>query len=246
MLESDFHLYFKYFLINSRLIWLIIKKGYKVENDNKKAEHENYIRTYIKNRYIEFFKHLLLKYEPNEILPLESVTDLVKYKFGKSQFDIHNIRSRMIAKEEPDNKKIGMWQRTEHLKEVASNYNSNLQKGIKSIEDYHTKIGTPLHGILFHIYLYLVYDITAASDSYTFADILSFSYTNNQDIRAKAIERVPYRGSRKTSRITNNKIKSSWMEKTKKSGMILEKRKPTLHWMPKSLRPQPGDFDYGK
>lgn len=198
-------------------------------------ELKQYIRTHLKNRYIEFFKNLILGYEPNEIIPVDAFEDMLKYKYPISPLDLVYIKRRIDSGSVTDQDRA-LYYKLKNIKEYTLDYNKSLQQSIKLIEDYHNKIDTPLGGILFHIYAYLVFDISAASDSYHFANMLSYMYTNDQKIRYDTVEEIPYRGVKRTSRITSNKIKKRWLQKAKDSGMIFERRKPTLHWLPKPIQ----------
>lgn len=196
-------------------------------------ELKQYIRTHLKNRYIEFFKNLILGYEPNEIIPVDAFEDMLKYKYPISPLDLVYIKRRIDSGSVTDQDRA-LYYKLKNIKEYTLDYNKSLQQSIKLIEDYHNKIDTPIGGILFHIYAYLVFDISAASDSYHFANMLSYMYTNDQKVRNDTVEQIPYRRFKKTSRITSNKIKKRWVEKAKLSGMILDKRTVTKHWVSKS------------
>lgn len=192
-------------------------------------ELKEYVKTYLKNRYIEFFKNLIFNFEPNNIIPIEAFEDMVKYKYQMSTLDLVYIKRR-IDEDKTTEQERALYYKLEHIKDYTIDYNKSLQQSIKLIEDYHEKIGTPLGGIFFHIYAYLVFDISAASDSYHFGNIISYMYTHDQKIRNETVETVPFRRFRKTSRLNNNKIKKRWVQKAIDSGMILDERKITNHW----------------
>lgn len=192
-------------------------------------ELKQYVKTYLKNRYIEFFKNLMFNYEPNNIIPIEAFEDMVKYKYQMSTLDIVYIKRR-IDKDKTTEQERALYFKLQLIKDYTIEQNDSIQKSIKLIENYHEKIGTPLGGILFHIYAYLVFDISAASDSYHFGNIISYMYTHDQKIRNETVETVPFRRFRKTSRLNNNKIKKRWVQKAIDSGMILDERKITNHW----------------
>lgn len=198
-------------------------------------ELEKYVSSYIRNRYIEFFKNLIVNYEPNHIIPGDAFDDMVKYKYRMSTLDLVTIKNQ-IDRGTATSDQRALFYKLKHIKDTAMEYNKSIQRSIQLIEDHHTKIGTPFGGILFHIYAYLVFDISAATDNYDFANIISYMYTHDQNTRKEIVEKIPYRSSRKTSRLTSNKIKKRWVEKAIASGMILDKRKLTIHWLPKHLQ----------
>lgn len=171
----------------------------------------------------------MFNYEPNNIIPIEAFEDMVKYKYQMSTLDIVYIKRR-IDKDKTTEQERALYFKLQLIKDYTIEQNDSIQKSIKLIENYHEKIGTPLGGILFHIYAYLVFDISAASDSYHFGNIISYMYTHDQKIRNETVETVPFRRFRKTSRLNNNKIKKRWVQKAIDSGMILDERKITNHW----------------
>jgi predicted PurR-regulated permease PerM len=154
---------------------------------------------------------------------------MLKYKYPITPLDLVFIKRRIDEGSVTD-KDRAIYFKLDHIKEYAFDSNKSIQQSIKLIEDYHTKIESPLGAVLFHIYTYLVFDISAASDSYHFANMLSYMYTHDEQIRNETIEQIPYRRFRKTSRLTSNKIKKRWVQKSIDSGIILDKRKITKHW----------------
>lgn len=190
---------------------------------------KQYVKTYLTNRYIEFFKNLIFNFEPNDIIPIEAFEDMVKHKYHMSTLDLVYIKRRIDDGSVTDQDRA-LYFKLDNIKDYTFDQNDSIQKSIKLIEDYHEKIGTPLGGILFHIYAYLVFDISAASDSYHFGNIISYMYTHDEQIRNNTIDKVAFRRFRKTSRLTNNKIKKRWVQKSIDSGIILDKRKITKHW----------------
>lgn len=198
-------------------------------------ELKQYIDSYLKNRYIEFFKNLILDYEPNEIIPSDSFADLIKYKYNLSTFELASIK-KMVKSEVASDTQKGIYFKLKSIKDYVNEKNRSLQQSISLIEKYHETIGSDHRAILFHVYAYLVFDISAAADDYSFSNLLSYTVSKNMKIREETIYKVPYRFSRKTSRFTSNKVKKSWVEKLTSFGVKLEKRKPTLHFMNKTAR----------
>lgn len=198
-------------------------------------ELKQYMRTYLCNRYIEFFKNLIFNYEPNHIIPGDAFDDMVKYKYQMSTLDLVTIKNQIDQGKATDDQRA-LYFKLQRIKDYTLEQNASIQKSIKLIEDYHEKIGTPFGGIIFHIYAYLVFDISAASDSYHFGNIISYMYTHDQKIRNDTVETIPFRRSRITSRLTSNKIKKRWVQKATDSGMTLDKREITHHWLRKSLQ----------
>lgn len=192
-------------------------------------ELKQYVKTHLTNRYIEFFKNLIFNFEPNDIIPIDAFTDMVRYKYQMSTLDLVYIKRRIDNGSVTDEDRA-LYFKIDNIKGYTLEQNDSIQKSIKLIENYHEKIGTPLGGILFHIYAYLVFDISAASDSYHFGNIISFMYTHDEQLRNNTIDTVPFRRFRKTSRLTSNKIKKRWLQKAIDSGIILDKRKITMHW----------------
>lgn len=198
-------------------------------------ELKQYIRTYLINRYIEFFKNLIVNYEPNHIIPGDAFDDLVRYKYQMSTLDLVTIKKQIDHGKATDDQRA-LYFKLQRIKDYTLEQNASIQKSIKLIEDYHEKIGTPFGGILFHIYAYLVFDISAATDNYNFADIVSYMYTHDQDTRQRVVDKIPHRRFRKTSQLKNNQIKKRWVKKAIDSGMILDKRQITHHWLRKPLQ----------
>lgn len=203
-------------------------------------ELKQYIRTYLINRYIEFFKNLIVNYEPNHIIPGDAFDDLVRYKYQMSTLDLITIKNAIDHGKATDDQRA-LYFKLQRIKDYTLEQNASIQKSIKLIEDYHIKIGTPLGGILFHIYAYLTFDISAATDNYDFANIISYMYTHDHNTRQVIVEKIPHRRFRKTSQLKNNQIKKRWVHKAIDSGMILDKREITHHWLPKALQSMKAD-----
>jgi hypothetical protein len=221
---------FKHYLILTIFRTLPLEKKKYTDEELKQ-----YIDSYLTNRYIELFKNLILDYEPNEIIPSDSFSDLIKYKYNMSTFELSSIKKMVNAEIANDSQK-GIYFKLKSLKDYVNEKNRSLQQSISLIEKYHETIGSDHKATLFHIYVYLSFDISAATDNYAFANLLSYTVSKNMNIREKTIYDVPYRFGRRTSQYTSNKIKKSWVEKSTSRGIVLEKRKPTFHYMNNSMR----------
>lgn len=160
--------------------------------------------------------------------------NLQKY-FDVITFELASIK-KMVKSEVASDTQKGIYFKLKSIKDYVNEKNKRLQESIATIELYHESIGSDQRAALFHIYTYLVFDISAATDNYAFANLLSYTVSKNMNIREKTIYDVPYRFGRRTSQYTSNKIKKSWVQKSTSRGMVLEKRKPTFHYMNNSMR----------
>lgn len=101
-------------------------------------ELKQYMRTYLRNRYTEFFKNLIFNYEPNHIIPGDAFDDMVKYKYQMSTLDLVTIKNQ-IDRGTATNDQRALYYKLDQIKDYTLDQNVDFTR---SFQPFHKHVST--------------------------------------------------------------------------------------------------------
>lgn len=195
----------------------------------KKEQVLKYTRTWVTNRHIDFFRFLMLGYEPKEVNPTAIVNLLLRLRYRIAEVEHRRIKVAVFEERATYKQKV-LYFLLEDAKAEAIAFNKNLTANIENIYRYHYELGTPFQAILFHIYCFIKFGIKTKSQDHEFGELLNYLLTQNTDLRQTLLEKDEYfqTSTKKQSKFNSNKSKEKWLDRAAIYGHKIEKRKIVL------------------
>jgi len=192
----------------------------------KRNQIMQYTQTWVTNRYVDFFRLMLLGFEPKEVNPTAIVNILLQNRYKITGIEYRRIKIAIHQKRASYKQKV-LYFLLEDAKQEALRISKNLNNNIENIYRYHYEIGTPFNAILFHIYSFIKFGIKNKSSEHEFGELLNFLFTKNEELRNDLLNKDPqyYSTSYKSAKYNANKSKQNWLDRAVIYGHTIEKRK---------------------